>query len=690
MAVTEISRIQVRRGQENQTGVPILDGGEFGWAVDTENLYIGLRRIDGGSRDANVRILTENDLRNLFRSANAISLDLDNANYTFIKDSYITSSTWNPPYPASEVVRTLQNKLDDFVSVKDFGAIGDGSNDDTNAIQTAVDNMYLESEYSTLNSPFNTSTEKMLFLPEGVYNISDTISLPPKVKIIGEGIENTKIRMISNGLHFFETVDGNSTGGSPINFDSDPATMGAPTPDYISIENLTLWHDSTDTQSLSFVTLDLSSYSTIKRVRFLGGAVSTDTNTIIFSSSTYVGVDLRGSTITSHNIIIEDCHFENLNAGIKSNYDVSDITINNCSFERLKYGVVFNNPIDSLYGTSGPRFVKISNNKFETIALQGIYVGGSSSPSMVTSQNNRFTNVGNRLSANGDSEPYPNTGTSIIFFASQGNSSINDYFEREYNQLSRGFVQPGTSSTYYPLIEGPGVREYTYTFGKTISIDNSPSQGNNTGTFFVFPITERAQTVSLKYHINVDNEIDRQGLLDISIPPGSNIQNDDIAFTDNFNYFTGSYPEEWSYEVRPDFKLIRFYLINEYPQGQSASFTIVNEPWPAYTGVTATGTYSNVTLVTGQEGQFFKPGDQIIIPGTNFSTGTFTATNTNSVYITVLTTASNGAISTFSWIGTATDIVNTSVFVVYNLESVRTGGYASGISVQVQPKILYS
>ena len=52
MAVIEISKIQVRRGQENQTGVPPLDGGEFAWAADTENLYIGLRRDDGGARDA--------------------------------------------------------------------------------------------------------------------------------------------------------------------------------------------------------------------------------------------------------------------------------------------------------------------------------------------------------------------------------------------------------------------------------------------------------------------------------------------------------------------------------------------------------------------------------------------------------------------------------------------------------------
>ena len=42
MAIVQISRIQVRRGQKNVgSGVPQLAGGEFGWAVDTRELYIG-------------------------------------------------------------------------------------------------------------------------------------------------------------------------------------------------------------------------------------------------------------------------------------------------------------------------------------------------------------------------------------------------------------------------------------------------------------------------------------------------------------------------------------------------------------------------------------------------------------------------------------------------------------------------
>ena len=68
MAVIEIAKIQVRRGQENVTGVPMLDPGELGWAEDTQNLYIGKRISEGANSDNNTRILTEVDLRNIFNA----------------------------------------------------------------------------------------------------------------------------------------------------------------------------------------------------------------------------------------------------------------------------------------------------------------------------------------------------------------------------------------------------------------------------------------------------------------------------------------------------------------------------------------------------------------------------------------------------------------------------------------------
>ena len=57
------------------------------------------------------------------------------------------------------VKRTVDSKLKDVVSVKDFGAVGDGVTDDTAAIQAAVD------------------ASRNVYIPYGNYKISTAINL---------------------------------------------------------------------------------------------------------------------------------------------------------------------------------------------------------------------------------------------------------------------------------------------------------------------------------------------------------------------------------------------------------------------------------------------------------------------------------------------------------------------------------
>ena len=61
MAVVQISKIQVRRGQENQgSGLPQLSSGEIGWAVDTQKVYIGNGSVaEGAPQVGNTNLLTE-------------------------------------------------------------------------------------------------------------------------------------------------------------------------------------------------------------------------------------------------------------------------------------------------------------------------------------------------------------------------------------------------------------------------------------------------------------------------------------------------------------------------------------------------------------------------------------------------------------------------------------------------------
>ena len=74
--------------------------------------------------------------------------------------------------------RTVQAKLRDVVSVKDFGAVGDGVTDDTAAIQNAIN----------FSASINGCYVK---IPSGTYKISSTLLITKSnIKIIGSGGDN--------------------------------------------------------------------------------------------------------------------------------------------------------------------------------------------------------------------------------------------------------------------------------------------------------------------------------------------------------------------------------------------------------------------------------------------------------------------------------------------------------------------
>jgi hypothetical protein len=630
MAVVEISRIQVRRGQENQTGIPVLAGGEFGWAEDTEHLYIGLRRDEGGSRDANVRILTENDLRNIFQSSSLSVLNTATT-YTYRDDTYITTGT----IFGTEVQRTVQEKLDGFVSVLDFGAKGNGADDDTGPIQLAIDNLFRK-----INPIGLTNTEKVLYFPRGVYKISSTIFIPKYTSILGEGIGKTVINQISTGSHFFQTIDGNTS--SYVTF---PSMATLPYPDYISIEKLTLNHASTISLGLSFISLDCSTNSMIRDVRFAGNYDFGDATT-----STYIGIDIRGNqALTSENVTIDNCQFENVYHGITSAYDTFNHYINNNKFIRLQRGIVFSQQDASVL--IGPRFSRIINNKFQNIANQAIFVGTNTSFTATShvSMNNQFINVGN----NGvDDGRTTSTGTEVIAFYSKNNISQDDYFDRLEWHLSKA---DNTATVYKPLMLGHS------------SINNAMQSKNITGgttaTVMIWPLTGKQQYLTVKYHIyntlvGSNYTVDRKGNLDIYIKEGSNPI---ISFTDNYNYVTNEGPAEWLTPIVDTTNtFVKFKLANISPAGTGAIFTVTN--------TAGSSTYNVITIANS--GSNYLVGDLITLSGV-YLPG---ASSTLSAYVSVLTVLpSTGNITSISWTGTSSVVLLTTVTTISTSTYVRTG-----------------
>ena len=102
------------------------------------------------------------------------------ATYDNISSQVSTDSslvTYDPPFTNS-VATTVEAKLSQYISVTDFGAVGNGVADDTAAIQAAINSL--------------TNGGSILF-PEGTYLISAALNLSNKVNIalIGSSPVNT-------------------------------------------------------------------------------------------------------------------------------------------------------------------------------------------------------------------------------------------------------------------------------------------------------------------------------------------------------------------------------------------------------------------------------------------------------------------------------------------------------------------
>lgn len=89
------------------------------------------------------------------------------------------------PDGTNAVARSAQDKMRDSVSVKDFGAVGDGVADDTVAIQNALD------------------TANHIYIPSGVYKITDTLTIDSKNGII---IEGDSAALVTSGITYSENA----------------------------------------------------------------------------------------------------------------------------------------------------------------------------------------------------------------------------------------------------------------------------------------------------------------------------------------------------------------------------------------------------------------------------------------------------------------------------------------------------
>ena len=355
MPIVSISRIQHRRGKA--TDLPQLAAGELGWSIDQQRLYIGNGTVaDGAPAVGNTEVMTS--------GSTAFTTAL-----TYTYKGYLGDSTPVLTGVSTDVTRTLQQTLDDYVSVKAFGAVGDGSTADVVAIQRALDELYSDTDQDDVRS------RRILFFPAGQYNIATSITIPPYAHLVGEGPGKTILYQSGGTAPVAVTEDDDgqvygSIGGS-----------SATTPTYIEIEGICFING----EAYGGLSIDNATHVYVKNCKFQGTYTSGGTD-----ASNSKGVTVRSTTaLPCSNIVFDQCIFTKFARLVDMSYDVTTVRFNNCDFTTAYYGAMLGETMDgSTNGlTIGPRDIQFTGSSWSTIGQQAIYVKQSSTTTGIGTRN---------------------------------------------------------------------------------------------------------------------------------------------------------------------------------------------------------------------------------------------------------------------------------------------------------------
>jgi hypothetical protein len=259
--------------------------------------------------------------------------------------------------PAGAVNRTIFEKLSDIISVKDFGAIGDGATDDTVAIQAAID-----------------SGNSAIFFPSGTYLVSDTLTISQsQFTLYGDGgLKSSPV--IEAATNTFAIITAN----------------GATPQSLLTFNNLTLRYGTYGFQANVALSggigiLDRTEFVNVTFDRqTVCGLYADATQKIIIGemwnclfSYCVGGIKTLGGNSSIWNI--QSCKFEGMNASSIYMYNINDansgtsaLTINNCRFEAT-------NGVSTGYYVCdfrSPQNLSFTNNYFEDTSTSLMNVFG--------------------------------------------------------------------------------------------------------------------------------------------------------------------------------------------------------------------------------------------------------------------------------------------------------------------------
>jgi hypothetical protein len=271
------------------------------------------------------------------------------------------------------VTTNVKAKLQETVSVKDFGAVGDGVTDDTAAIQAAID----------------ANIQSIIYIPEGIYKITSPLVLDTNVFIQGDVFNAGGTQIAPYDCAAF-VIDGSTvTGGFAFNIQIKSL--------YINCTNITNAQDYV-------IYLNDSYRVTLEDIRIQNAVVSTSDITSIVKvrginnvntlSRIYaVGTANSGSgsafdiDVGKGSLIVDTCDAENANKGfyiaLNSQVDIRSPYMERCGQAIYLYPTtltsegqpqvnIFGGYINLASATSNGVYIAGTFNKSEVINIYGL------------------------------------------------------------------------------------------------------------------------------------------------------------------------------------------------------------------------------------------------------------------------------------------------------------------------------
>ena len=486
MAILQVSRITNRKGLTEN--LPQLAGAELGWCFDSRRLFIGNGTLqEGAPVIGNTEILTE------YSDITVLS------DYTY-EDIIVGYPAQTGVTPSAPVIRSVQARLDDYVSVRAFGAVGDGQTDDTAAINRALFQLYCIAG--------NTSVRRTLFFPAGTYRVTNSIIIPTYAKLAGEGANcsivllDTTQPLSSSNAYVARYGDSLQQTGANI------GNNGATSPRNIEISSM-----SFQTANLRDVFLiESADQCYFDSVDFIGPLTENDIISDL-SANDIAGIRFSSSNAgVCNQITFDKCQYAGLTYGINTDAELKSVTVTNSKFNTLYQGVVLG-AVAPVAG--GPQGFRVQNSIFDRVFREGVIYDDVNN---CISANNIFFNVGNDFSSNPTA--------SIVLFGNDNNVSASDLFERTLDEV---LIYPRVRITGAAANTGTVIQlgRYTRNSGRTFTL------ANNQTTQPIYQISSTlTKAFTMNYTVVRGNAIRHGTLVVTAQVTGSSSST--LAYTDDY------------------------------------------------------------------------------------------------------------------------------------------------------------